>query len=140
MTHLAISYQEVLFYVGPHGHWKWLLALGAGSVLLFLFAYFVFDRLRASADGSPCGPSNLRRADAASVRGRYPTQRGATATLADEVSNRDRSALGPPAPTSRRPCRPVSTALSCGRAAGGRGVDRRDEGRATGAENVSSIA
>src|SRR5580765_2209479 len=23
MTHLAISYQEVLFYIGPHGHWRW---------------------------------------------------------------------------------------------------------------------
>jgi lipopolysaccharide transport system permease protein len=47
-THLAISYQEILFYSGPFGHWKWLLALGAGSVLLFLFGYFLFDRLRDS--------------------------------------------------------------------------------------------
>lgn len=45
-THLAISYQELLFYDGPFGHWKWLLALGVGSVLLFLFGYFLFDRLR----------------------------------------------------------------------------------------------
>ena len=30
MTHLMISYQEVLFYDGPHGHWRWLLALAAG--------------------------------------------------------------------------------------------------------------
>src|SRR4029077_17491437 len=28
-THLAISYQEVLFFRGPFGHWRWLLALGA---------------------------------------------------------------------------------------------------------------
>jgi lipopolysaccharide transport system permease protein len=48
MTHLAISYQEVLFHVGPHGHWKWLLALGAGSIVVFLAGYFVFDRLRDS--------------------------------------------------------------------------------------------
>jgi len=48
MTHLAISYQEVLFHVGPHGHWKWLLALLVGSILLFLVGYFVFDRLRDS--------------------------------------------------------------------------------------------
>ncbi|MBP7777498.1 MAG: ABC transporter permease [Acidobacteria bacterium] len=48
MTHLMISYQEVLFHVGPHGHWKWLLALGAGSILVFLAGYFVFDRLRDS--------------------------------------------------------------------------------------------
>jgi lipopolysaccharide transport system permease protein len=48
MTHLAISYQEVLFYVGPHGHWKWLMALLAGSFGVFLAGYFVFDRLRDS--------------------------------------------------------------------------------------------
>jgi ABC-type polysaccharide/polyol phosphate export permease len=47
-THLAISYQEILFYPGPFGHWKWLVALGFGSLLLFLFAYFLFDRLRDS--------------------------------------------------------------------------------------------
>lgn len=48
MTHLAVSYQEILFYNGPFGHWKWLLALGASSILLFLVGYFVFDRLRDS--------------------------------------------------------------------------------------------
>ena len=47
-THLAVSYQEILFYKGPFGHWKWLLALGVGSLLLFLFGYFLFDRLRDS--------------------------------------------------------------------------------------------
>jgi lipopolysaccharide transport system permease protein len=47
-THLAISYQEILFYDGPYGHWKWLLALLAGSTGLFLFGYFLFDRLRDS--------------------------------------------------------------------------------------------
>jgi ABC-type polysaccharide/polyol phosphate export permease len=45
-SHLAISYQEVLFFEGPFGHWRWLLALGAASVAFFLLAYFVFDRLR----------------------------------------------------------------------------------------------
>lgn len=45
-THLAIPYQEVLFFDGPFGHWYWLLVLGALSVLFFLFGYFVFDRLR----------------------------------------------------------------------------------------------
>ena len=34
-THLAVSYQEILFFDAV-GHWRWLLALGAGSVLLFL--------------------------------------------------------------------------------------------------------
>ena len=47
-THLAISYQEILFYPGPFGHRNWLLALGAGSVVLFLVGYFLFDRLRDS--------------------------------------------------------------------------------------------
>lgn len=47
-THLAISYQEILFYEGPFGHWRWLVALLAGSAALFLFGYFVFDRLRDS--------------------------------------------------------------------------------------------
>ena len=47
-THLAVSYQEILFYNGPYGHWKWLLALLVASVGLFLLGYFVFDRLRDS--------------------------------------------------------------------------------------------
>jgi ABC-type polysaccharide/polyol phosphate export permease len=46
MTHIAVSYQEVLFFEGPFGHWKWLLALGGASIAWFLFGYFVFDRLR----------------------------------------------------------------------------------------------
>ena len=54
-THLAITYQEILFFPadavaagGPPGHWKWLLALGAGSIGVFLVGYFLFDRLRDS--------------------------------------------------------------------------------------------
>jgi ABC-type polysaccharide/polyol phosphate export permease len=47
-THLAVSYQEILFFSGPIGHWRWLLALGFGSVLLFLAGYWLFDRLRDS--------------------------------------------------------------------------------------------
>jgi lipopolysaccharide transport system permease protein len=47
-THLAISYQEILFYPGPFGHWKWLVAIGAGSILLFFVGFFLFDRLRDS--------------------------------------------------------------------------------------------
>jgi ABC-type polysaccharide/polyol phosphate export permease len=46
-THLAISYQEILFF-GQVGHWKWLLALGGWSILQFLAAYWLFDRLRDS--------------------------------------------------------------------------------------------
>ena len=45
-THLAIAYQEVLFRPGPFTQWGRLLAVGAASVLVFLFGYFVFDRLR----------------------------------------------------------------------------------------------
>jgi lipopolysaccharide transport system permease protein len=45
-THLAITYQEILFFQGPVGHLKWLLVLGAISIGFFLFAYWVFDRLR----------------------------------------------------------------------------------------------
>lgn len=45
-AHIVISYQEILFFDGPFGHWKWLVALGAVSVAFFLFGYFVFDRLR----------------------------------------------------------------------------------------------
>ena len=47
-VHLAISYQEILFFAGPFGHWRWLLALGGVSVILFLGAYWTFDRLRDS--------------------------------------------------------------------------------------------
>jgi lipopolysaccharide transport system permease protein len=47
-THLAISYQEILFYPGPFGHWKWLIAIGLGSIVLFFVGYFLFDRLRDS--------------------------------------------------------------------------------------------
>jgi lipopolysaccharide transport system permease protein len=47
-THLAVSYQEILFYDGPYGHWKWLVALLVASAGLFLLGYFLFDRLRDS--------------------------------------------------------------------------------------------
>jgi homopolymeric O-antigen transport system permease protein len=47
-THLAVSYQEILFYDGPYGHWRWLLALLVASAALFLAGYFLFDRLRDS--------------------------------------------------------------------------------------------
>jgi len=47
-THLAVSYQELLFFRGPFGHLKYLLLLGVLSVVFFLFGYLVFDRLRDS--------------------------------------------------------------------------------------------
>jgi lipopolysaccharide transport system permease protein len=47
-SHLAISYQEILFFPGPFGHWKWLAALAVASVAWFLLGYWIFDRLRDS--------------------------------------------------------------------------------------------
>jgi lipopolysaccharide transport system permease protein len=47
-THLAVSYQEILFFYGPIGHWKWLLLVGGLSIPLFLACYWIFDRLRDS--------------------------------------------------------------------------------------------
>ena len=48
-THLAVSYQEILFYPeNAFGHWCWLLALAAASIAVFLAGYWLFDRLRDS--------------------------------------------------------------------------------------------
>ena len=47
-THIAVSYQEILFFPGPVGHAKWLLALGLASIGVFLAGYWFFDRLRDS--------------------------------------------------------------------------------------------
>jgi len=48
-THLAVSYQEILFFPeNAFGHLKWLLALGGASILIFLAGYWLFDRLRDS--------------------------------------------------------------------------------------------
>jgi len=46
MTHIIVSYQEILFFPGAFGHWKWLVAMGVASVGLFFLGYFMFDRLR----------------------------------------------------------------------------------------------
>ena len=48
MTHVIVSYQEILFFNGPVGHWRWLLLIGGLSMLLFLAGYWLFDRLRDS--------------------------------------------------------------------------------------------
>ena len=45
-THLAVSYQEVLFRNGPFTQWPRLLLVGAGSLVVFGVGFFVFDRLR----------------------------------------------------------------------------------------------
>jgi ABC-type polysaccharide/polyol phosphate export permease len=47
-THLAVSYQEILFFYGPVGHARWLVALGVASIGVFLGGYWFFDRLRDS--------------------------------------------------------------------------------------------
>jgi ABC-type polysaccharide/polyol phosphate export permease len=49
MTHLVVSYQEILFHPeNQFGHVWWLLALGAASIAVFLAGYWLFDRLRDS--------------------------------------------------------------------------------------------
>ena len=45
--HLAVSYQEILFF-GQFGHARSLLLLAALSVVVFLCGYWLFDRLRDS--------------------------------------------------------------------------------------------
>jgi ABC-type polysaccharide/polyol phosphate export permease len=45
-THLAVSYQDVLFRAEPFTGWRRLLAVGAASLVMFVIGYFVFDRLR----------------------------------------------------------------------------------------------
>ena len=45
-THLVVAYQHVLFFPGPYTEWRSLLALGGVSILVFVFGYLVFDRLR----------------------------------------------------------------------------------------------
>jgi lipopolysaccharide transport system permease protein len=45
-TQLAVAYQEVLFRPGPFTQVTRLLAAAVASLLIFLFGYFVFDRLR----------------------------------------------------------------------------------------------
>src|SRR5687768_8793598 len=48
-THLAVSYQEILFFPeNAFGHLPSLLLLGLCSAIFFLFAYWLFDRLRDS--------------------------------------------------------------------------------------------
>lgn len=46
--HIVVSYQESLFFQGAIGHQYWLLVLGAISIVFFLAAYWLFDRLRDS--------------------------------------------------------------------------------------------
>jgi lipopolysaccharide transport system permease protein len=45
--HLAVSYQEILFF-GQFGHARSLLLLAALSIVVFLCGYWLFDRLRDS--------------------------------------------------------------------------------------------
>jgi lipopolysaccharide transport system permease protein len=48
-THLAISYQEILFHPeNAFGHKWWLLVMAGVSVVVFLAGYWLFDRLRDS--------------------------------------------------------------------------------------------
>ena len=47
-THLAVAYQDTLVLPGRFEAWPRLAWLGAGSLVLFLVGYGVFDRLRDS--------------------------------------------------------------------------------------------
>ena len=47
-THLAVSYQQILFDERPFDHVRGLLALFAASIVIFLIGYWIFDRLRDS--------------------------------------------------------------------------------------------
>ncbi len=46
--HLAVAYQEILFFPGPFNRARSVLFVGALSVAVFLIGYWVFDRLRDS--------------------------------------------------------------------------------------------
>jgi lipopolysaccharide transport system permease protein len=46
--HLAVAYQEILFFPGPFNGGRSVLAIGALSVVLFIAGYWLFDRLRDS--------------------------------------------------------------------------------------------
>jgi lipopolysaccharide transport system permease protein len=46
--HLAVSYQESLFFQGRFGQAPYLMILAVASVIFFLAAYWLFDRLRDS--------------------------------------------------------------------------------------------
>jgi len=45
-THLAVSYQDVLFRSEPFTGWRRLLVVGGGSLAMCVAGYLVFDRLR----------------------------------------------------------------------------------------------
>jgi ABC-type polysaccharide/polyol phosphate export permease len=46
--HIAVAYQEVLFFPGPFGAWVGLAVMTVASVVTFLAGYWLFDRLRDS--------------------------------------------------------------------------------------------
>jgi len=45
-VHLAHAYQEVLYEKGPYVDWQYFLIVAALSLVVLVFGYFVFDRLR----------------------------------------------------------------------------------------------
>lgn len=45
-VHLAVAYQEVLYFDGPFHDWWHLLVVGACSLVVLVVGYVVFDRLR----------------------------------------------------------------------------------------------
>jgi ABC-type polysaccharide/polyol phosphate export permease len=45
-THLAVSYQAVLFDEAPFSDWRRVVLLAGIGLAAFVIGYFVFDRLR----------------------------------------------------------------------------------------------
>jgi len=71
-THLAVSYQEILFYPGPFGHWKWLLGTDStsGVVLaqqLHALAFSLAIVALLAATGAPMLPHRMSAAGIASA-------------------------------------------------------------------------
>ena len=45
MTHLLVSYQQMLFH-GYFDHWRGLVAAAVAAAVAFVLGAFLFDRLR----------------------------------------------------------------------------------------------
>jgi len=46
VTHIMVGYHQTLFFGEGLGHWPWILFIAGFSIVVFLFGYFFFDRMR----------------------------------------------------------------------------------------------